>query len=96
MTGVRRWTAGAALVFGPTSTVLARPTILVQSHTGRKIKNEINALMECARGKAKTGKTKAYPQRKVNEIFRSILEFVEKAPSGPGEAMHPEAATKGD
>ncbi|KAH0282307.1 hypothetical protein KCU62_g9825, partial [Aureobasidium sp. EXF-3399] len=63
---------------------------------GREIKNKINALMECARGKAKTGKTKAYPQGKVNEIFRSILELVEEAPKGPGEAMHPEATTKDD
>jgi hypothetical protein len=52
--------------------------------------------MECACEKTKTGKDKAYSQKKVNEIFRSILKFVEKAPEGPGEAMHLEAPTKGD
>ncbi|KAG9633957.1 hypothetical protein KCU77_g11122, partial [Aureobasidium melanogenum] len=63
---------------------------------GRKIQDEISAMMECARGKGKNGKSKGYPQGKVNELFRSMLEFIDKAPGGPGVAMQPEAPTKDD
>ncbi|KAH0300453.1 hypothetical protein KCU74_g19015, partial [Aureobasidium melanogenum] len=63
---------------------------------GRKIQDEISAMMECARGKGKNGKNKGYPQGKVNELFRSMLEFIDKIPGGPGAAMQPEAPTKDD
>jgi hypothetical protein len=63
---------------------------------GRKIKTEISALMEHARAKQGKGKAKAYPFGKVNELFRSILDFLDKEPAGPAGNLHPEATTKGD
>ena len=63
---------------------------------GRKIKTEISALMEHARAKQGKGKAKAYPPGKVNELFRSILDFLDKEPAGPAGNLHPEATTKGD
>jgi hypothetical protein len=53
--------------------------------------------MEHARDKQGKGKAKAYPPGKVNELFRSILDFLDKEPAGPaGGNLHPEATTKGD
>ncbi|KAH0332631.1 hypothetical protein KCU81_g10079, partial [Aureobasidium melanogenum] len=63
---------------------------------GRKIQNEISAMMECASRMTKKGKAKAYPQAKTNALFKSILEFIEKVPGEPAGAIHPEATTKGD
>ena len=63
---------------------------------GRKIQNEISAMMECASRMTKKGKAKAYPQAKTNALFKSILEFIEKVPGEPAGAIDPEATTKGD
>lgn len=52
--------------------------------------------MEHARAKQGKGKAKAYPPRKVNELFRSILDFLDKEPAGPVGNLHLEATTKGD
>jgi hypothetical protein len=63
---------------------------------GRKIKTDISAMMECARANGKPGKSRTYHQGKVNDLFKSMLEFIDKESAGPAGAMHPEAPTKGD